>query len=182
MTLQLWLNLQTCADCCKHVLHSICHRCLTYNCIVNEQGKKNIRKLTQSPIRNGKGNKRIFPIMNIFPIGSMYGIYNTYIWLIFMLNVGKYTIPMDPMGLTASQSQSSFWPVTNKQDPETKHETANCWLAVFNHGSPPWPVISQHRSESLLQKAHRNASKVPRHDRHGKHPVFFPQKKFGFGK
>ena len=28
---------------------------------------------------------------DIFPIGSMYGIY-TYIWLIFMVNVGKYTI------------------------------------------------------------------------------------------
>ena len=27
----------------------------------------------------------------VFPIGSMYGIY-TYIWLIFMVNVGKYTI------------------------------------------------------------------------------------------
>ena len=33
------------------------------------------------------------------PIGSMYGIY-TYIWLIFMVNVGKYTSPMDPMGYT----------------------------------------------------------------------------------
>ena len=31
------------------------------------------------------------------PIRSMYGIY-TYIWLIFMINVGKYTSPMDPMG------------------------------------------------------------------------------------
>ncbi len=27
----------------------------------------------------------------------MYGIY-TYIWLIFMVNVGKYTSPMDPVG------------------------------------------------------------------------------------
>ena len=27
----------------------------------------------------------------IYPIGSMYGIF-TYIWLIFMVNVGKYTI------------------------------------------------------------------------------------------
>ena len=29
----------------------------------------------------------------------MYGIF-TYIWLIFMVNVGKYTSPMDPMGTT----------------------------------------------------------------------------------
>ena len=27
----------------------------------------------------------------------MYGIF-TYIWLIFMVNVAKYTSPMDPMG------------------------------------------------------------------------------------
>ena len=33
------------------------------------------------------------------PIGSMYGIF-TYIWLIFRVNVGKYTSPMDPMGYT----------------------------------------------------------------------------------
>ena len=31
-------------------------------------------------------------------MGSMYGIF-TYIWLIFMVNVGKYTSPMDPMDL-----------------------------------------------------------------------------------
>ena len=29
-------------------------------------------------------------------IGSMYGIF-TYIWLIFMVNLGKYTNPMDPL-------------------------------------------------------------------------------------
>ena len=32
-----------------------------------------------------------FPIQNSKPIGSMYGIF-TYIWLIFMVNVGIYTI------------------------------------------------------------------------------------------
>ncbi len=35
------------------------------------------------------------------PIGSMYCIF-TYIWLIFRVNVGKYTSPMDPMGYTLS--------------------------------------------------------------------------------
>ena len=40
------------------------------------------------------------------PIGSMYGIYNTYIWLIFMANVySKYTIPMDPMGNAVGNHQ-----------------------------------------------------------------------------
>ena len=33
----------------------------------------------------------------LIPIASMYGIF-TYIWLIFMVNVGKYTNPMDGMG------------------------------------------------------------------------------------
>ncbi len=32
------------------------------------------------------------------PIGSMYGIF-TYIWLIFMVNVGKYTIHGAYMGI-----------------------------------------------------------------------------------
>ncbi len=37
-----------------------------------------------------------------YPIPSMYGIF-TYIWLIFMVNVGKYTVrPMDPMGTQIS--------------------------------------------------------------------------------
>ena len=33
-----------------------------------------------------------------YPIPSVYGIF-TYIWLIFMVNVGKYTSPMDSMGI-----------------------------------------------------------------------------------
>ena len=35
----------------------------------------------------------------------MYGIF-TCIWLIFMVNVGKYTIPMDCLGKTSSPGQS----------------------------------------------------------------------------
>ena len=35
------------------------------------------------------------------PIGSMHGIF-TYIWVIFMVNVGKYIPYMDPMG-------TGFW-------------------------------------------------------------------------
>ena len=37
-------------------------------------------------------------IVDMFPIPSMYGIF-TYIWLIFRVNVGKDTSPMDAMGL-----------------------------------------------------------------------------------
>ena len=33
----------------------------------------------------------------VLPLGSMYGIF-PYIWLMCMVNVGKYTSPMDPMG------------------------------------------------------------------------------------
>ena len=35
----------------------------------------------------------------------MYGIF-TYIWLIFMVNVGKYTSPMDAMGNRIPTNQS----------------------------------------------------------------------------
>ena len=38
-----------------------------------------------------------------YPIGSMYGIYiYTYIWLIFMVNVGEYSSPVDPMGIVGA--------------------------------------------------------------------------------
>ena len=36
--------------------------------------------------------------IGLYPIGSMYGMF-TNIWLIFMLNVGTYASPMDPMGM-----------------------------------------------------------------------------------
>ena len=36
-------------------------------------------------------NTRVKIAQQLSPIGSMYGIY-TYIWLIFMVNVAKYTI------------------------------------------------------------------------------------------
>ena len=42
----------------------------------------------------------------VVPIGSMYGIH-PYIWLIFMVNVGKYTSPMDPMGLKPLMTKHS---------------------------------------------------------------------------
>ena len=46
------------------------------------------------PIKVFRGNsklKSIFQESSHIPIGSMYGIF-TYIWLKFMINVGKYTI------------------------------------------------------------------------------------------
>ena len=43
-------------------------------------------KLMEINLRNLFSNKK-----TSFPIGSMYGIF-TYVWLIFMANVGKYTI------------------------------------------------------------------------------------------
>ena len=50
--------------------------------------------------------------VNSFPIGSLYGIF-TCIWLICMVNVGKYTSPMDPMGfiLCCGQSLMDIWNV-----------------------------------------------------------------------
>ncbi len=35
--------------------------------------------------------------IDVYPIGSMYGIF-TYVGLICMVNVGKFTSPMDPVG------------------------------------------------------------------------------------
>ena len=59
-----------------------------------------------------------------FPIGSMYGIF-TYIWLKFILNIGKYTSPMDPMGL------EPLPPVTNHGDRDSGFR--------FRISSPPSP-------------------------------------------
>ena len=38
----------------------------------------------------------------------MYGIF-AYIWLIFMVNVGKYTMTMDPMGAAVDASEISLF-------------------------------------------------------------------------
>ena len=35
-------------------------------------------------------------------------VYFTHMWLIFMVNVGKYTSPMDPMGYIASNEVCGF--------------------------------------------------------------------------
>ena len=48
--------------------------------------------------RNIINSKFAFNSKQEYPTGSMYGIF-TYIWLIFLSNVGKYTSPMDPMGM-----------------------------------------------------------------------------------
>ena len=37
--------------------------------------------------------------------GTGISTYSTYIWLSFMVNVGRYTNPMDPMGDLASKSR-----------------------------------------------------------------------------
>ena len=56
------------------------------------------------------GSKK-FTIMS-YPIGSMYGLL-TYIWHEFMVNVGKYSSHMDPMG--AKLHNQVAWP-QNLQD------------------------------------------------------------------
>ena len=47
------------------------------------------------------------------PWTSMYGIF-TYIWLIFMVNVGKYTSPMDPQGLNCAE-QGMYFSILNEE-------------------------------------------------------------------
>ena len=56
-------------------------------CKVSEIG----RQIKFPPQRSGKTGAASRESLPIIPIGSMYGIF-TYIWLIFMVNVGKYTI------------------------------------------------------------------------------------------
>ena len=62
--------------------------------VVSSQHGNLLLKINQDlkPLRSAS----IHP--GVIPIGSMYGIF-THIWLICMVNVGKYTSPMDPMGL-----------------------------------------------------------------------------------
>ena len=55
------------------------------------KNRKNIKILVVQ-----KFGKRGQPKLD--PVASMYGI-STYIWVKFMVYVGKYSIPMDPMGV-----------------------------------------------------------------------------------
>ena len=51
------------------------------------------------------------PEILLYPISSMYGIF-THIWLIFMVNVGKYTSPMGGMGYSYKRNFRSSWPAS----------------------------------------------------------------------
>ena len=52
----------------------------------------------ETPVQSALHKKKHSNPNCSIPIGSMYGIF-TYFWLIFMVNVGKYPSPMDPMAL-----------------------------------------------------------------------------------
>ena len=56
-----------------------------------------IRSISQNFRYQKPGGIRmhLYKLYGYIPIGSMYGIF-THIWLICMVNVGKYTSPMDP--------------------------------------------------------------------------------------
>ena len=49
------------------------------------------------------------------PIGAMYGIF-TYIWLILIVNVGKYTSPMDPMVYSTNLKHKKPEALSNLED------------------------------------------------------------------
>ena len=64
----------------------------------------------------------------------MYGLF-TYMWLISMVNVGKYTTPMDPMGWKISKLTQLFefskrWSFSPKKTPR--------WPS--RGSKPPWPT------------------------------------------
>ena len=67
------------------------------------------------------------------PIPSMYGMF-PYIWLIFMVNVGKHTSPMDPFGLYTVEGQD-FVP---------RNSTSHIFLGAK---SDAWPI-----NESIRQR------------------------------
>ena len=74
----------------------------------------------------------------------MYGIF-TYIWLKFMVDVGKYTSPMDPMGISHLQALGSLgipmnqaFDVSNRKNLEPRLK--NAW-AMNSQG--PWHIFEQ---------------------------------------
>ena len=58
---------------------------------------QNIQESTNHPHPCLPRNFQEDRCLHVMPIGSMYDIF-TYIRLMFMVNVGRYASPMDPMG------------------------------------------------------------------------------------
>ena len=55
------------------------------------------------------------------PIGSMYGVF-TYIWLIFMVNVGEYTVKIDPMGYMNDENKICSKQSQNRRKEKNQNE------------------------------------------------------------
>ena len=70
----------------------------------------------------------------------MYGIF-TYIWLIFMVNLGKYTSPMDAMGSKLPYFEDSIFPPKapppNKIDPDPTFASNRKRVLVVQMHPPP---------------------------------------------
>ena len=80
-------------------------------------------------------------------IGSMYGIF-TYIWMIFMVNVGKYTVPcMDGMGIWSWKRASSTC-FSDVRMRSKRRAFASFTAALF--GKPKRPSASQDRSSDMM--------------------------------
>ena len=87
-----------------------------------------------------KGGTLDIIIFEIYPIGSMYGIF-TYIWLNLMVNVGKYTIHGSEsygyMGVSKNRGGPPEWMVKIMENPIKVHDfgviTPNIWKHPYIH-------------------------------------------------
>ena len=73
----------------------------------------------------------VFRDVLLKPIGSMYGIF-TYICLIFMVHVGKYTSPMDPMGNELNKNP----PLTFMDTLKPIYPGVDSWTCNPRRGAP----------------------------------------------
>ena len=72
---------------------------------INGRKTRKMNLLLGYPIFRGNAGFRECNLsLFVYPIGSMYGIF-TYIWLKFMVNVGKYII----MGIVFDENQHQSW-------------------------------------------------------------------------
>ena len=74
------------------------------------------------------------------PIESMYGIF-TYIWLIFMVNIGKYISPMDPMGFPRREGMIVPPGGYSKNYTLTRWDQNHLWL-LLGGGDCPQTIIN----------------------------------------
>ena len=152
VTLQLWLNLQTCADCCKHVWLNLSEM---FNIQLHHQWKG---KETYGSWLNHQSQK-VRATIEYFPLSSIINIFDCFTIPVIILTRCKQTKNPKP---------NTIW--------------ANVWLAVFNHGGPALASNKPAQVRISSAKGTSECFKSTSPWSPWKHPEFFPATKFGFGK